>query len=304
MKILISLINSNKVQSDRSVLCFDLQNKKMIWGIKDSSLSSCGMCYFDSALWFAGDNNVTKIDRQQTFRFDYQSKYPMQLHSIHPIGKGQLGLVDTGNSVIRIIDSMGKQVKKLSPLESWGDIPADVIHLNDFAVTPHGIIASCFDYRPYRKVREDIPWSKWCSQRYGILINVTGNHVVGPGAIVGCGFNHPHSLVYHEPFAYLCSSATGSFVRIAFDKDGFVQQKREFHITSNHFLRGAMRVGKNWVLGGSSMRHGEVLNSTASLFFFNENTKLIREYDLGFPGDIYDIIPCNDEIEHIVSSLR
>ena len=247
--------------------------------VNDPSLRSCGMCFFDSAFWCASDDEVVRIDRDHTYRFRYQARHPMELHSIHPLGNGFLGLVDTGNSVIRIIDKGGKQVDTLSFLDSWGELPHDVVHLNDFTNTPHGLIASCFDYRPYRNVRKEIPWNKWCSQKYGLLINVTGNPVVGPGAIIGCGFNHPHSLQYHDPYVYLCSSATGTFIRLSMDKNGFVTKKVEYAVTSEHFLRGALKIGSKWVLGGSSMRHAQVMSNTASLYFFSESTRKIQKYD-------------------------
>ena len=271
--------------------------------IDDLSLRSCGICFFDSALWFSSDDEVVRIDCHETTRLKYKARYPMELHSIHPIGDKKLGIVDTGNSVIRIIDKSGQHIETLSFLDSWGDIPKDAVHLNDFTSTPHGLIASCFDYRPYRTVRKDIPWNTWCSQRYGLLINITGNQVVGPGAIVGCGFNHPHSLHYFEPYIYLCSSATGELVRLSLDEHGFVKQKLEFAITSEHFLRGSMRIGSKWVLGGSSMRHGQVVNNTAALYFFCEKTKVIQKYDLSFPGEIYEILPWREEYNPIFDSL-
>ena len=68
----------------------------------------------------------------------------------------------------------GEQEVEFEPLKEWGEIPKDAIHLNDFAVTASGILASSFDYRPWRQTKEDITWDDWCTGGYGVILNLTG----------------------------------------------------------------------------------------------------------------------------------
>ena len=64
-----------------------------------------------------------------------------------------------------------------------------------------------------------------------------------------------------------------------------------------------MRIGSKWVLGGSSMRHGQVMNNTAALYFFCEKTRIVQRHDLGFSAEIYEILPWKEEYESIFESI-
>jgi len=163
-------------------------------------------------------------------------------------------------------------------------------------VTPHGVLASCFDYRPWRKVREEISWEDWCSGGYGLVVNLTGDGQRGMGRIAGCGMNHPHSLTFRDPYLYLCSSATGDFHQFEFDAHGVMHERKRIHVTDQHFLRGVFRTGDGWLLGGSSVRHGEVMARTTALYHLNEASGKIESRTVAGPGEIYDVLPWQDDV--------
>ena len=100
-------------------------------------------------------------------------------HSIHPIGEAEFGVIDTGHSCLRVFRNDLSPSYVLEPLAPWEDLPPDAIHLNDFAVTPCGIVASCFDYRPWRKMQAELSWERWCRGGYGLALNLTGDRGAG-----------------------------------------------------------------------------------------------------------------------------
>jgi len=205
-----------------------------------------------------------------------------------------------------VYDLEGELVHNHDPLSSWRNgvgLDFDTIHMNDFTITPSGVIASCFDYRPWRAVQSHLTWDEWSIGGFGLLINLTGADGKGRGRIAGCGLNHPHSLQYYDPYVYVCSSATGTFHVCEFTDRGQIVPIEDYKVAGAHFLRGACRHKTGWVLGGSAARHGERVADSMKLFFLDffdagttKKPEVTEELELGHHGEIYDIIPWDDAI--------
>ncbi len=293
MKLLLSCVNT-----DLSLIGYDWEDGKIFWSCHRNTIDLTGICFAGNRLFGAANDNVSILDPSNIYQLDLPGSYKALAHGIHIIGNELFGVVDTGNSVVRIINGNGDEVKTYKPLESWGDIPHDAIHLNDFALTPFGFFASCFDYRPWRSswIKKQESFEDWCKSGYGVILNLSGDEDKGVGRIVGCGFNHPHSLQYVDPFFYVCSSSTGVFHVCSFTKSGELTEKSRFDITDDHFLRGAYKASDGWFLGGSSFRHGMTISNSMEVYFLKESNGEIEKKALGISGEIYDILPWNDEI--------
>jgi hypothetical protein len=246
----------------------------------------------------ASDDRIVRLEPNgKSSTFKLKGRYNPLLHSVHFVDNESFGAVDTGNSAVRIIDKKGNQTKCFTPLHSWGNPPCDAIHLNDFVVTPYGLLASCFDYRPWRAISTAISPDDWHSGGYGVILNLSGGpRPVGAGRIVGCGFNHPHSLSYIEPNLYLCSSTTGTFSVCSFNKNGTLFEKSQFKVTNDHFLRGACYSNGSWFLGGSTNRHGKVISENVEIYHLTPSSGNLIKKEISGSGEIYDILPWRDEI--------
>ncbi len=296
MKLLISCVNS-----PQSLIGYDLSSREVFWQVPASTLKSCGISYFHNSLLVASDNQLVTLSEQGRSAITLQGPYAPLAHSVHPISNESYGVVDTGHSALRIYDTQGKLLQALNPVSSWGELPQDAIHLNDFVSTPFGIFASCFDYRPWRESRGEKTFREWCSGGYGLILNLSGhtknnNKESGIGRVVMCGLNHPHSLCLHNESLYCCSSATGEFHKAAFLADGTLRETARIKITEKHFLRGALPQEFGWILGGSSSRHGEKMSESIALYLFNEESSEIEEVPIPLPGEIYDILPWREEV--------
>ena len=138
----------------------------------------------------------------------------------------------------------------------------------------------------------------WYSGCYGLILNLTsGQKGEGAGRVVGCGFNHPHSLTYWNEKLYLCSSATGDFHQCGFDKRGNFINSDPMRITETHFLRGLHKVDGGWIMGGSSRRHQEKIAETLELYFFEDSSnRVVETQSINRTAEIYDILPWKAEI--------
>ncbi len=291
MRFLLSCVNS-----PNSLIGYDWEKREIFWQCPQSKVRSCGICYDGADLLISTDNTVTRLTSTGFVRSELDGGFDALAHSVHPITESHVGVVDTGNSCVVVLNRNGEVADAFSPLEAWGPVPHDAIHLNDFVVTPYGILASCFDYRPWRKVKEEISWTNWCSGGYGLVLNLTGDGDKGAGRVVGCGFNHPHSLTYFSQYLYLCSSATGEFHRCEIDSGGSLREVFRHQVTTEHFLRGAHPTGDVWFLGGSSRRHGEIVANSMALYQFDEHTGKTEKQYLGGQGEIYDVLPWDEEL--------
>jgi hypothetical protein len=292
MKLLLSFVSSTI-----SLAGYDWDRGEIFWSIPSSQFKTGGICYHDSDLWVSSDNRVVQLCSNGDGNVTTLSgPHDPQLHSLHFINDNAVGVVDTGHSAVRIIDKCGQQIKTLNPVACWLEVPQDAIHLNDFVMTPYGLLASCFDYRPWRLIRELMPYEEWCTGGYGLILNLTGEPHNGAGRIIGCGFNHPHSLNYIDPFLYLCSASTGTFSVCEFSGTGTLIEKAQRKITEDHFLRGACYMQDGWFLGGSTFRHEQLIAENVEIYYFNILTETIQKKEIQGKGEIYDILPWKDEI--------
>ena len=291
MKLLLACVNTNL-----SLVGYDWDKGEIFWTCPQKLIRVCGAGYHGNDLLLSGDSFITRVMPDRYVRTELKGRHEALAHSVHVIDELSVGVVDTGNSRVVVLNRNGEIEKTYEPIRSWGDDLQDAIHLNDFAVTPHGILGSCFDYRPWREAREQTSWEDWCSGGYGLVLNVTGSGGHGEGRVVGCGFNHPHSLKYIEPDLYLCSSATGIFHVCEFNGDSLLREKAQYRVTEDHFLRGACHADGGWYLGGSSTRHGEVLSDTMEIYFLEEASGRVEKRIIEGGGEIYDILPWREEI--------
>lgn len=291
MRLLLGCVNTSV-----SLMGYDWETGEIFWAVSRDALRVCGVCYDGPDLLVAGDNTLTRIQPGGGFCTPLGGRFDALAHSVHPMGDGRSGVVDTGNSRLLCVDPGGAIVDVYEPIASWGEVPHDAIHLNDFAVTPAGILASCFDYRPWRKVKAGTSWDDWCTGGYGLVLNLTGDGPTGAGRVVGCGFNHPHSLNYVDDRLTLCSSATGVFHVCELEWHGLVREARRYQVTEDHFLRGACRCDGGWFLGGSSTRHGQVMSNTIEIYRLETATGRVERRSIPGTGEIYDILPWREEV--------
>ena len=205
------------------------------------------------------------------------------------------GVADTGNSVVRVYSTAFEHLTDLAPFSDWPQLPDDAVHLNDFAVTPYGIIASCFDFRPWRAVQSRFKDRKlWSTSGMGVLINISDGH--GAGRLVGYGLNHPHTLLFSDQQLFNCSSSQGIFHSWTFNESGTLRSSKNIPVTQDHFLRGACRSGGKWYLGGSTARHNMAASRNMAVYRVNESSGTIERRPLPTTGEIYDIVPWNEDI--------
>lgn len=177
MKVLLSCVNSSF-----SLLGFDWDRGEVFWELPSERLKVCGICYDGRALLVASDNAVTRFTPLDVNRISLSGPHEALGHSVHLINEHEFGVVDTGNSAVRVFRKNLEPSYVLNPVAHWNDVPEDAIHLNDFAVTPFGILASCFGYRPWRSVQQSLSWEEWCRGGYGLILNLSGrNNGVGAG---------------------------------------------------------------------------------------------------------------------------
>lgn len=293
MRLLLSRVNSRE-----SLVGYDWDRDEVFWSVPKSSFSACGICYWRDRLLVASNDTLLDWSPRGMERIPLPGRHPSLAHSVGRLDADRIGVVDTGNSVVRVFDEACRPLEPISPLAGWGELPSDAIHLNDFAATKRGVIGSCFDHRPWRAAershgnRED-----WRRGGYGLLLNLSGPT---PGRIVACGLNHPHSVTADGDGVCVCSSATGEFVRFEFDHRGRLQETSSIEVTTSHFLRGALRAETGWFLGGSATRHGDVVADHAALFHLDTATGKVTSRPLPFGGEIYDILPWR---ENVIDSL-
>jgi len=277
---------------------YDWDRGEVFWALarERERMKACGVCYHGGALLVASDDTVRRFTPERVDSVELPGTQNSLSHSIHPIGQGEFGVIDTGHSCLRVFRDDLSPSRVLEPLAAWGDLPPDAIHLNDFAVTPRGIVASCFDYRPWRKVQAELSWECWCRGGYGLALNLTGDRGAGAGRVVGCGWNHPHSLVYRDGHLHLCSAAAGVFHACAFTDDGTLVERRRVPVTQTHFLRGAWHSGDGWFLGGSTSRHGEVMARDMAVYFLDDASGRCTSKAVPGAGEIYDVLPWRDDL--------
>lgn len=300
MKILLSCVNSVV-----SFVGYDLAAEQPFWYCPSDRVRACGAAYDGDALLVATDNQVTRLSASGALtRFSMPGPHKNLLHSVHPLEGTGIGVIDTGNSRLLVFADLSdggnaRASVSFEPLEGWENVPQDAIHLNDFAATPRGLVASCFNYRPYRIL--SVPERPWQKMDYGLLLSLEKHSGRNVGRVLAGGLSCPHSLVWHGDSLYCCASATGEFIRFSFNARGMLVEQETRHVTDAHFLRGALPLGDgSWILGGSHIRHVE--GSGMALYRLEVDGN-ITALPVAAAGEIYDILPWRDEIMRPVAGL-
>lgn len=297
MKILLSCVNS--------VVAFiglDLSTKKSFWYCPADRVRACGAAYDykSKALLVASDNILYRLHASgKDERINLPGPHVNLAHSVHMLDESSIAVTDTGNSRVLIYGHDLKGFLTYEPLESWGAIPEDAIHLNDFVQTPFGLVASCFNFQSFRSLEE--PGHAWQKRGYGLLLTLEKFGKRNVSRVVGMGLACPHSLVWHNDRLYCCSSATGEFLRLRRTEQGiFVEEERKL-ITTEHFLRGALPLEDGrWILGGSSLRKAD--RAGMGVFILSPDGS-IETIPVAPAGEIYDILPWEQSIMKPVSEL-
>ncbi|MCA9058175.1 MAG: hypothetical protein KDA96_25235 [Planctomycetaceae bacterium] len=291
MRLLIGFVNS-----DVSLIVYDWTKRQIEWVLPSSEFRSCGLCCWNDEFVAASDDRILRFTAGGRQEILLPGPHASMAHSVHPVNKDVLGVIDTGNSELRLFDRNGSMIDAISPFSAWGKLPADAVHLNDFAVTHQGIVGSCFDHRPWRAAQTGMTWQEWCQGGFGLLLNLDGHPPHGRGAVLACGVNHPHSLIMHEKRLYHCSSATGDFHCWGFDAKNRLYRVNEWKVSDRHFLRGALHADGHWYLGGSTSRHGERLAHHSALFRLHEESGNVEEQELPVSGEIYEVLDWRENI--------
>jgi hypothetical protein len=94
----------------------------------------------------------------------------------------------------------------------------------------------------------------------------------------------------------VCSSSTGTFSICDFSSTGTLIEKSQHKITEDHFLRGACFSDSGWFLGGSTFRHNKLIAENIEIYYFDIISQTVQKKEIQGKGEIYDILPWNDEI--------
>ena len=268
-----------------SLIAIDLKKKEAFWYCPANILRVCGICYFDNSLFVASDNDLTKVNATGIHKTKIPGIYDNYAHSVKLFDESQLIIADTGNSCIHLFDGQNFNLS-LSPLESWPTRPIDAIHLNDALPFEGGFLVSAFSYQPFTA------WKKtsydWRRAGWGCLYHLQRFEHQTVSRIVSSGLECPHSLTAYQGEIYACASAAGDFISFARQPNGLLTEKKRFHISDSHFLRGAMRYHDGWLLGGSSIRHGG--GALGMQLYYLKDDGNCELFWQGGSGEIYDII--------------
>ena len=284
-KILLSCVNTRV-----SLIGFDLNKKEPFWYCPSNVLKSCSVCYAHNSLYVSTDNTLTKLEASGSTVYKIPGPYDNFAHSVKLINDFQLALADTGNSCVRLFDGENFTLS-FSPLESWETFPIDAIHVNDLLPWRDGLLVSAFSYQPFTA------WKKtafdWRRDGWGVLYYLRRFERKTVSKIVALGLSCPHTLTLYDGDLYCCGSASGEWIKFRADTDLLYADSCKL-VTQTHFLRGALRSKDGWVLGGSSQRH-LVDGGGMRLFYLPDGGEPEILWE-GGPGEIYDILPWNDEL--------
>lgn len=311
MKLLIS-----SVHSDYSLLGYDSEVDRVFWKCSSDRLKACGIAYHGNDLLVATSNTVTRFNSDGTVNISrFEGRSNPLFHSIHPINDLLVGVVDTGHSQVLLLSRENEIVRSLSPFAFWGDDHHDAVHMNDFALTRHGMIASCFGYRPWRNLMtklesdDSAPPSADTGhvdahaglKHQGLLINLMENNGKETGRIVGFGFTLPHSITVIEDTLYICSSLLATFHICHISEKGLVLPDTEIKFPDAYILRGTLKHDNGWFIGGSTHRRSKL--GHAAIFEMNNTLKPVKTSYINCVTEIYDILPWRDDIMDNIASV-
>ncbi len=294
MKLLISCVNSAV-----ALVGYDLVERQVFWYCPGNTLRTCGVCADERNLWVASDNTLTTINANGVKQRLLPGPHDNLAHSVKVLGGGIMGLADTGNSRVLMMPDEGDAIS-CSPLEGWeGPLPPDAIHLNDIIPWRGGILASAFHYQPFQHLKKD--WPAWNKEGLGVIFHIRRQSRRTISTIAASGLNCPHSLVEHEKCVYCCSSSTGELYHFEPRSNGTLCLAHSYKITDTHFLRGCMRVGDGWLMGGSTRRHVREGAGGGMVLFHLDDSGRVTQYPVAPLGEIYDIIPWNSALMRVVT---
>ncbi len=294
-KILLACVNSSV-----SLVGYDLEKRSAFWYCPGNVLRVCGACTEDNSLWIASDNSVSRINSDGIFSYNLPGPMDNLAHSIKALSKETLAVVDTGNSRILLLNAEGGMTITRSPLAEWEfDLPHDAIHCNDIIPWRDGFLVSAFSHQPFRNIQKKC--ATWKQEGLGVIFYIRSKQGQVISSVVASGLNCPHSMVEHEDYIYCCSSSTGTFYRFVPALNGALNFDKEWNITEDHFLRGALRTTDGWILGGSSRREKNTTKQSGMAIFHLHDNGSLDEYIVAPAGEIYDILPWNNNIMRAVA---
>jgi hypothetical protein len=287
MKLLLGCVNSLV-----SLVGYDTEAQKSFWYCPANILRVCGIDYTDSGLVIASDNSLYEITAAGIHEFRLPGPHDNLAHSVH-VGDTAIGIADTGNSRLLFKDPGGSALISYDPLEGWDERPADAIHLNDFIPWKNGFLASCFSFKPFGALKANA--AEWHRGGHGLILHMYRSGGMTVTRIVASGLSCPHSLRHHDGRVYCCSSKDGTFIEFHEHENGMLYESARTTITGTHFLRGALRHEKGWLLGGSSVRRGNG-HTPMVVFDHDPETGTTRTLPVARTGEIYEIMPWRDEV--------
>lgn len=307
MKVLLGCVNSTV-----SLVGYDLSQERAFWYCPGNVLRVCGICTTEDALWVSSDNTLTRLGANgitpPVLTITLPGPHENLAHSVKTVGDNFLAVADTGNSRICILAEQDRKspIMSYNPLEEWDfPLPQDAIHLNDMIPWKDGILASAFHHQPFQQYKQHYP--AWNTAGLGVLFFMQRKNKRTITRIVASGLNCPHSLAEHEQRIYCCSSSTGEFYCFAPAEHGSLHLERVWQISTNHFLRGCLRLPNAWLLGGSSRRHAHTTQADTAegmCLFRLSDDGTITQYRVAGAGEIYDIIPWQADIMgHVAATL-
>ncbi|MBQ9405603.1 MAG: hypothetical protein IJU37_02570 [Desulfovibrio sp.] len=289
MKLLLGCVNSAV-----SLVGYDWDSKTTFWYCPGNYLRVCGLQATSERLWIASDNTLTSLGGKERQVICLPGPHENLAHSVKKLGQDALGVADTGNSRV-LLYADGRCVLEYRPLDGWEcPLPPDAIHLNDILSWDDGILASAFSYQPFTFLKQGRP--QWKQDGLGVIFYLRRHGKRTVSSIAASGLNCAHSLTQHGQDVYCCSSAEGSLYRFTPAGEGRLAQSQVWHVTDDHFLRGCLRVPGGWMLGGSSRRHVQGDARSGMLVYFLADSGAVEQGFVAPVGEIYDILPWDDDL--------
>ncbi len=286
MKLLLACVNSLV-----SLIGYDTETQQSFWYLPANVLPVCGLCYHGDALVLGSDNAIVEVAPGGVKERILPGPHDNLVHSVHSVGE-RIGVVDTGNSVLLFKSPETGRLERLDPLQGWEQRPEDAIHLNDFTPWKGGYLASCFHFGPFHHLKRHR--ALWKLGGYGLILFLQQIRDTTTAKVVASGLHCPHSLKPHAGRLYCCSSMEGSFIALEEDARGQLRESHRWDVTSEHFLRGALRHEHGWFLGGSTIRHRNT--SSLALFDLHEESGAVTAMPVANAGEVYEILPWDDAI--------
>jgi hypothetical protein len=289
MRLLLSCVNTVV-----SLIGYDFDKGESFWYCPADRLRACGACYDGRDLLLGSDDYLTRVSPSGVSQTRLPGPHENLAHGVRMVGEDLVGVADTGNSRILVMGRDGARAVVYDPLDQWDEVPPDAIHLNDFLPVEHGFLASCFHYQPFRPFKEALGYEAWKTGGFGLILGLSKERGLNVSRVLACGLNQPHSLAAHEGRIFCCSSATGSFLEFSYTDRGLLRETGHRKVTDEHFLRGALRAGDGWFLGGSSIRRGR--DRTPMAVYRLSDSGEIESRKAAKVGEIYDVLPWREEV--------